>query len=168
MTTMTYLYRAGLLALFMLTASSAASQSATLEPFAPFIGGEWRLDDTVQTFERGPGRTSVIARGYTERNGEQHLVSHGLWYWQPEAGEIQGRATATGMPVALFEYVTRFEDNVVLHNLNTYGPEGEPGVFVETWTLTGPDTYEWRLLLLRPDATEVVMSGTFVRRPEDP
>jgi hypothetical protein len=34
--------------------------------------------------------------------------------------------------------------------LVTYDDGGETGVFVETWEFEGEDTYEWRLLFLRP------------------
>ncbi|MFW6088449.1 MAG: hypothetical protein ACODAB_01775 [Gemmatimonadota bacterium] len=142
----------------------ARSQPAPLAPFERLIGGEWRSGNTVQVFEWGPGRSSVIARSYTAEAGRKVPSSVGIWYWHPGEKTIEGRATAVNMPVSLFEYKTRFEGDVMRSELVTHSADGETGVFVETWEFTGKDAYEWRLLLPRPDRTEVVMSATFGRR----
>lgn len=144
----------------------AHAQPAPLAPFERLIGGEWRSGNTVQVFEWGPGRSSVIARSYTSEAGRKVPSSVGIWYWHPAEATIEGRATAVDMPVALFEYTTRFEGDVMRSELVTYDADGEAGVFVETSEFTGGDMYEWRLLLPRPDRTEVVMSATFTRRPD--
>lgn len=145
---------------------TARAQNAHLESFERLIGGEWRSGGTEQVFEWGPGRSSVIARSYSVEAGQRVPISVGLWYWHPGNGAIEGRSTAVNMPVALFEYTTRFEGDVMRSDLVAYDADGEAGVFVETWEFTGEDAYEWRLLLPRPDRTEVVMSATFERRPE--
>lgn len=155
--------RAAILTVGLLFFASAEAGSSALEGFEPFIGGEWRLGNSVQVFEWGPGRTSVIARGYREDDGQRKLVSHGIWYWHPEQKMVLGKATATEMPITLFEFKTRFDENLVIHDLSTYSAKGDPGVYVETWELKEPNVYEWKLLLPRPDSTEVVMSGIFVR-----
>lgn len=142
------------------------AQPTPLAPFERLVGGEWRSGGTVQVFEWGPGRSSVVARGYDVDAERRTPVSIGVWYWHPANGRIEGRATAVNMPVALFEYATRFEGDVMRSDLVTYGADGESGVFVETWEFTGRDVYEWRLLLPRPDRTEVVMSATFERQPD--
>lgn len=148
-----------------LAVAPALAQPAPLAPFERLVDGEWRSGSTVQVFEWGPGRSSVVARSYSEETGGKVPVSVGLWYWHPASGTVEGRATAVNKPVALFEYTTRFEGDVMRSDLVAYDADGESGVYVETLEFTGEDAYEWRLLLPRPDATEVVMSATFERRP---
>jgi hypothetical protein len=148
------------------TTPTLRAQPASLAPFERLVGGEWRSGNTVQVYEWGPGRSSVIARSYSVDADRRVPVSVGLWYWHPANGMIEGRASAVDMPVALFEYETRFEGDMMRSEVVTYDADGESGVFVETWEFTGEDTYEWRLLTPRPDRTEVVMSATFKRRPE--
>jgi len=154
----------------ILVASPVHAQPAPLASFERLVGGEWRSGNTAQVFEWGPGRSSVIARSYSVEEGRSVPVSVALWYVHPANGTIEGRATAVNMPVALFEYTTRFDGDVMRSDLVTYDADGESGVFVETLEFTGGDTYEWNLLLPRPDRTEVVMSATFSRwtdvRPE--
>jgi hypothetical protein len=145
------------------TANAQDAPLAGLAGFEPFIG-EWSLDGSVNTFEWGPGRSSVVGRSYRVQAGERVLVSHGIWYWHPEKQAIEGKVTATGMPVTLFEYTTRFVNGDMVSDLATFGPDGEPGRFVETMKLIDEDRYEWRLLFPRPDTTEIVMQGIFKRR----
>lgn len=145
-------------------ADTELTSDVALEIFEPLIGGEWHLDATVQIFEWGPGKRSIIARSYVVDGAERRQVSHGMWYWHPEKKAVVGHAVATGMPIELFEYTSRREGGVLIHELATWTPDGTPGRYIETWELSSPDIFEWRLLLPRPDVTEELMTGTFRRQ----
>lgn len=156
---------AALITVASLAASAvpASAQPAPLAPFERLVGGEWRSGQTVQVFEWGPGRASVLARSFTMEGGERVPTSVGLWYWHPERRTIVGVASAVDMPVELFEYTTEFDGDLMRSDLVAYDASGETGRYVETMEFIDEDGYQWRLLLPRPDATEVVMSATFRR-----
>jgi hypothetical protein len=151
-----------LLSLLGTVPDATSAQRPGLDGFGPFIG-EWIMQDAVNTFEWGPGRSSVIGRSYRIQDGTRVLVAHGIWYWHPGEETIAGRVVGTGMDVTLFAYDTRVLDGRLQSDLVTFAPDGTPTRFVEVMELLGEDRYEWRLL--RPtDTTEIVMRGTFERR----
>lgn len=150
---------------------SALAQDASLgrqttnpmQAFEQLIGGEWHLDGSYQVFEWGPGRQSVRSRSYFLVEGEAKLVSEGMWYWHPGEGTIKGIFSAVDMPVALFEYVTRFEGNTMRSDLRTFSSDGTEEVFVETFEFTDDSHYVWKLLQDTPDGPTEIMSGTYSR-----
>jgi len=134
-----------------------------LAAFAPFIGGEWQMDGTCQTLEWGVGQKSVIARNYFPSEEGMQLVSEGFWYWHPSEKQIRGTFTAIHMPVELFDYVTRFEQNKMISNLRSYTPQGAEEIYIEEWELTGSDSYQWRLLAPTPEGPQQAMGGIYTR-----
>ena len=156
------LARLPMILLLVAGSTPAAGQTSALAGFEPFLG-EWAMGDAVSTFEWGPGRSSVVGRSYQVREGERVLVSLGIWYWHPGEEAVAGRVSATGMPVALFEYETRVVDGALVSDLVAFGPDGQRSRYVETMELMGEDRYEWRLLQAA-DTSRVVMRGVFTRR----
>ena len=112
------------------------------------------------------GRRSVRARGYFLVEGAAELVSEGAWFWHPGEGQVRGYFTASGMPAALFDYRTRFEGNTMVHDLRSYGANGEEAAYIETWEFLDDARYVWRLLRQTPDGPKEEMSGTYTRRRE--
>lgn len=141
----------------------ANAQTNPLQPFERLIGGEWYLENTYQEFEWGVGRQSVKARSYFIVAGEAKLVSEGSWYWHPGLQQIKGHFTAIDMPVVVFDYTTRFEEETMLNDLRAYAANGKETVFKETWVFVDDMQFEWRLTSELPDSTEAMMSGTYVR-----
>ena len=135
-----------------------------LAAFTPFIGGKWFLEGTYQTLAWGVGHKSVIARNYFPSEEGSELVSEGFWFWHPGEEQIRGYFTAIKMPVAVFEYVTHFEENKMVSDLKSYTPEGVGEQYIEEWELTSVDSYEWRLLAPTPDGVHQAMNGTFTRQ----
>jgi hypothetical protein len=145
-------------------AQDAADQQSTFDPLAPFerlIGGQWHLEGSYQEFEWGVGRRSVKARSYFAADGEPKLVSEGVWFWHPGERQIKGFFTAINMPVVLFDYTTRFEENRMVNDLRAYGPEGSVKVYVETWDFRDDGQFVWKLLQETPEGLKEVMGGTY-------
>ena len=105
-----------------------------LAPFERLIGGRWAIEGSYQEFSWGVGKRSVTARGYFVFDGEARLVSEGSWYWHPGEKTIRGTFTATGMPVVLFDYTTRFEGDAMVSDLRAWDNEGKELHYRETWT----------------------------------
>jgi hypothetical protein len=143
---------------------SADSQAMDADPLAPFerlIGGMWVWGESSTEYEWGVGRQSVKARSYFLVDGNLKLVSEGAWFWHPGEGQIKGVFTAVGMPVALFDYTTRFEGERMVNDLAAYSASGEKTMYVETWEFTDETHYNWKLLQESPDGLQEVMAGTF-------
>ena len=140
------------------------ADSGEAEPLAPFerlIGGKWKFDDSYTEYEWGVGKQSVKARSYFLVEGDLKLVSEGSWFWHPGEGQIKGVFTAVGMPVALFDYTTRFEGERMVNDLAAYSASGEKTMYVETWEFTDETHYNWKLLQESPDGLQEVMVGRF-------
>jgi hypothetical protein len=145
---------------------TVAEQPAA-DPLAPFerlIGGQWHFDGSYSEFEWGLGRQSVTTRSYFIIEGEPKLVSEGFWFWHPGEKQIKGTFTAIDMPVVLFNYTVRFEDNKMVADLVAFDAEGNETSYVETWEFTDDTHYEWKLLSETPDGLVEVMGGTYERR----
>ena len=155
----------------LVSSGSASSQEATasdpatnpLQPFERLVGGQWHLGDSYQEFEWGVAQKSVKARSYFIIDGEAQLVSEGVWYWHPGKNTIEGRFTAIGMPVELFDYTTRFEGDTMVSDLRAYAASGKETVFEETWTFIDDTHFEWALMSKLADGTQPAMSGTYSR-----
>lgn len=162
---------AALLACTVLWASPTYGQNpigaqAAANPLAPFerlIGGRWRLDDSYQAFEWGLGRLSVKSRSYSIVGGLPKLVGEGLWFWHPGEQRIKGYFTTVGMPVAFFDYTTRFEDDRMVSELRAYDATGSATRYVEVWEFTDADHYAWSLMQHTPQGLKEAMKAVFTR-----
>lgn len=140
--------------------------SAMSDPLADFeriIGGQWRLEGSHQEFEWGVSRRSVVGRSYFDVDGATKLVSEGLWYWHPGEEKIRGVFTAVDMPVDLFDYTTRFEDDQMISELIAYAADGTRTTYVETWTFTDDSHFVWTLLRETADGLVKEMEGLYTR-----
>ncbi len=135
-----------------------------LEPFAPFIGGQWHLEGSYTELEWGVGRRAVNARSYFVIDGQAKLVSEGFWYWHPGEQQIKGVFTAIDMPVVLFLYTARFEGDAMILDLRAFAASGKETKFVETWTPEDDAHFAWSLTSETADGQEQTMSGTYTRR----
>lgn len=142
-----------------------ASSADPLVPFEPLIGGRWHLEGSYLELSWGLGRRSVRGRNYFVVDGEAKLVGEGLWFWHPGEGRIRGVFTAIDMPVALFDYTTRFEQDRMVSDLRTYDAAGNESVYVETWDLGAEGKLGWKLLQETPEGLRQVMGGTYERQP---
>lgn len=160
-----------LLLLCTLSADLAcAGEGETGHPLAGFerlVGGQWCIEGACQEFSWGVGRQSVTGRGYFQVGGESKLVSEGSWYWHPAEQQIKGVFTAVDMPVVLFEYTTRFEENKMLSELRSYDREGAEYHYLETYEFTSPETYEWTLFRHTEEGLQREMGATYTRRSSD-
>lgn len=145
------------------TVGFCAEPENPLASFEPLIGPEWELDGSIQTFEWGVGKLSVVSKSWYEEDGKRTLLSEGIWFWHPGEGRIRGYFTAIGMPVNFFEYATRFEGNTVVSDLVTWSPEGQREEHRETMALS-EDAYVWTLYAKTEEGEKRSMGGTFVRR----
>ena len=144
----------------------AITASNPLAPFERLVGGRWEVADSYQEFEWGVGRKSVRARSYVVRDGVAKPVSEGAWFWHPAERRIAGVFTAIDMPVVLFYYTTRFEDDVMICDLNAYDAEGNETRYEERWTFTSKDEYRWVLLSHSEEGVREEMAATYRRAPE--
>jgi len=150
----------------LLFASDARPQPAEdpLAGFAPFIGGQWRLEDSYTELEWGVSRRAIRARNYFVVDGQPKLVSEGFWFWHPGEQQIKGIFTAIDMPVVLFLYTTRFEGDTMISDLRAYAASGKETQFVETWKLEDDAHFAWTLSSETADGQEQSMSGTYTRQ----
>jgi hypothetical protein len=144
----------------ILAQGSDPQARSPLNGFEAFIGGQWHLDGSYQTFEWGVGKMSVISKSYFMMDGQSALVSEGMWFWHPGEKKIKGYFIASNMPDPLFEYETTFMDGKMINDLTTYNKAGEPTHYKETMEVTSSDSYEW--ILIQKGAT--IMSGTFNKK----
>lgn len=135
-----------------------------LAGFDKLIGGSWHLEGSYLELEWGVGRRSVKSRSYFVIDGEPRLVSEGLWFWHPGEQAIKGFFTAVDMPVVLFDFTTRFEDNRIVSDLSAYDARGNETSYVETWELVDEMHLLWRLVEDTPGGVVERMSGTYSRR----
>lgn len=148
-------------------AQDVRAESSAFDPLAPFerlVGGQWHLDGSYQEFEWGVGRRSVKARGYFVVDGKPKLVSEGFWFWHPAEKQIKGVFAAIDMPVALFDYTTRFDGNTLMHDLRSYDAKGTEQVYLETWEFTDDTHFVWKLLKHTPEGLREAMGGTYTRK----
>jgi hypothetical protein len=145
--------------LLFLTASVYAQSAEPLNPFEQFIG-EWKLNNSLQVFEWGPGKTSVIGKSYRISETSRTLVSEGMWFWHPGEQQIKGYVTATNMPVSFFDYTTTFENGRMISDLSAYDKKGNKSSYKELMELTSDSTYKWTLM----QQGEVVMERLFRRK----
>ena len=133
-----------------------------LQSFEAFIG-TWKLDNSLQVFEWGPGKSSIIAKSYRiEPDGAGTLVSSGIWVWHPGEQEVKGYISATNMPVSFFEYSTEFENGSMVSQLSAYDRNGNKTVYREMMQLDTDTTYQWTLYRQQ----EAIMEGTFTLQRE--
>ena len=69
------------------------------------------------------------------------------------------------MPVAFFDYTTRFEGDTMVNDLRSYDANGAESAYVETWDFTDKSTYQWALLKQTSAELQRVMGGTYARKP---
>jgi hypothetical protein len=134
-----------------------------LAAFARLIGGRWTLDSTYHVFEWGVGKRSVRSSSYLAGDDGDQLVSEGIWFWHPGEQAIKGFATAVDMGIDVFEYTSHLEGDVLVHELEIYGPVAGENPLRETWTFTDDDHYEWALWEDAGNGYERQMSGVFER-----
>lgn len=153
----------GMLSVILLTATFKpvyAQPAEPLKPFEQFIG-EWKLDNALQVFEWGVGKTSVIGKSYRIGSDESRiLVSEGMWVWHPGEKKIKGYITATDMPVVFFDYTTRFEDGKMVSELSSFDRTGKKSSYTEWMELQSDTTYKWTLI----QNSDVIMNGVFTRK----
>jgi hypothetical protein len=156
-----------LAALTDVSAQDSVEMQAATHPMADFqrlIEGQWHIEGSFQEFEWGLGHRSVRSKAYFIVDGQQKLVSEGFWYWHPGDKAIKGVFTAIDMPVELFEYVTRFEDNMMINELQSFDREGTRSIYTETWEFTDDMHYEWKLLKKSAQGLQEMMGGTYTRK----
>jgi hypothetical protein len=105
----------------------------------------------------------VKSKSFAQAGGVATLVSEATWFWHPGERVIKGYATAIEMPVAMFDYTSRFEDGNLVSDLTAYAPDGTGQEDLETFEFTGPDTYVWTLFSKEGGALNETMGGTFTR-----
>lgn len=143
-------------------AQTDAGDTNPLQPFERLIGGDWYLENSYQTFTWGIGKKSVHGKSFAEIEGEYRLVGEGFWFYHPGEKSIRGYFTGVGMGIDLFEYVTRWEGDVMKSDLEAYGKV--EGSFEEEWVFTGKDTFVWALYQTKADNRMKVMGGTYERK----
>jgi hypothetical protein len=137
-----------------------------LQPFERLIGGQWVFEsgDAYHVFEWGLARRSVRSRSYFVTPEGDKLVSEGTWFWHPGEQAIKGYATAIEMGIDVFEYTTRFEGDVAIHDLRAWGLMAGDSPLLETWTFTDSDHYRWELSEDPGDGFRPSMAGDYERR----
>jgi len=145
-------------------AGEAEPAGNPLAPFERLIGGQWHLDGSYQEFEWGVGQRSVRSRSLYLVEGEPKLVAEGIWFWHSGEERIKGVFTAIDMPVAFFDYTTRFEGNTMVSDLRSYDVNGDESVYSETWEFIDETHYVWKLMKDTPEGPQEVMGGTYSRR----
>ncbi len=143
------------------------SQDGEENPLAPFewiIGGAWHFENAYQVFEWGVGKRSVKSKNYYIIEGDTTLVSEGSWFWHPGENQVRGYFTAIKMPVAFFDYSTRFEKNKIVSILKSYSPAGEESTYTEILESTSENTCEWSLLQETDEGSKKIMGSEFVRQ----
>lgn len=141
---------------------------AALAGFAPWIGGEWEMQGSIQTFEWGLDRRSVIGRSWWEVAGERTLVSEGVWFWHPGEKRVRGYFTALQMPVDFLEYTLLITDGRITCDVLGWTAQGEREEYRETWEMEGEHACAWAQFQRHGDHYEKTMSGTFRRSAETP
>lgn len=136
------------------------NRETSLELFEELVGGEWRLGNSIQTFEWGLGKMSVIAKSYIFNGSEKILASEGYWYWHPGKQEIEGIFTAINMPVVFFDYTTEIRGDSLISNLIAYDQKGKESNYEEIIYLGDENSYNWSLL---QDGNSI-MDGVFKRQ----
>jgi len=143
------------------------SSSASADPLAPFarlIGGKWYLGETSQVFEWGVGKKIIISSSYFVSDKGEKLVSQGNWFWHPGEKQLKGYFVAIDMPVAFFDYTTRFEGNKMINALKSYTPKGKLETYSEIFEFTSDNEYQWTLYSETPTGAKKVMEGKFIRK----
>jgi len=150
-----------LLAMFVIIHHPVFGQPAEqLKPFERFVGN-WILDNSLQVFEWGPGRTSVIGKSYQIESDESRtLLSHGMWVWHPGEQRIKGYISATNMPITFFDYSTKFENGRMVSDLAAYDKNGNKSVYEEVMEINSDSTYKWTLF----QNGKAIMEGIYVRK----
>lgn len=146
------------------TRDTRSSPPNPLAGFERLVGGQWHLEGSYQEFEWGAGRRSVIARSYFLVEDKPKLVSEGIWYWHPGERKIRGIFTATDMPVELFEYTARFEENRLIGELAAYDADGARSTYTETWEFVNDAQFVWTLFVQAADGPREEMTGTYSRK----
>lgn len=153
----------GMLSVILLTATFKpvyAQPAEPLKPFEQFIG-EWKLDNAVQVFEWGVGKTSVMGKSYRlDSDKSRTLISEGMWFWHPGEQKVKGFFMAINMPVVFFDYTTRFQDRKMVSELSSFDKTGNKSSYTEWMELQSDSTYKWTLM----QKGNVVMNGVFTRK----
>ena len=130
--------------------------SPALASFGERMVGTWEDAGSRHVFAWAVGRQGITSRSYAAVDGEWQPVSQGFWWWDPGDEVIRGRVVAVDMGIELFEYVTRVEEDEIVHELTTHGAMG--GTFIERWVVDA-DVYRWSL----EQAGEAIMGGVYQR-----
>lgn len=146
-----------------LTATDEAR--AALARFEPWIGGEWHMQGSIQRFEWGLDRRSVIATSWFEVAGERTPVAAGVWVWHPGERRIRGWFTASGTGADFLEYTTVLREDGMLSDIVSWAADGRRAAQRETWELDGEDRCQWSLFDERGGHFEKSTGGTWERRP---
>ena len=134
-----------------------------LAPLDRLVGGRWRLGESVQEYTWDMDRQQLNGRAWSTSAEGERLVSVGAWYYHPGKGSIVGSFVARDMGVALFEYTTRFEGDVMINEVVAWTPEGQASTYEEHWRFTGPDSYVWELYEAADAGPKKIMEGVFQR-----
>jgi hypothetical protein len=148
----------------MLTLAQEATPPNPLDPFAAFVGGRWHLDGNSQELRWGPGRRSVVARGYADGAGEERQISQGMWFWHPGEQRILGYFTAIDMAPEFFAYVTRFDGAVMVSDVVVYSRDGTPQRYVERWEPLDADRFRWSLMQVTGEGDREAYDAVYTRR----
>lgn len=134
-----------------------AQASKALKPFEPYIGS-WKFGNTLQVFEWGVGKMSVIGKGY-QLNGtnKKTLVAEGMWFWNPADEMIKGYVVAVNMPISFFDYTTKFENGKMINELIGYNSDNHAEFYREIMEIQTDSTYQWILF----EDNRPVMEGLF-------
>jgi hypothetical protein len=146
------------------THARAQEPTNPLAPFERLIGGQWHLEGSYQEFEWGVGKHSVKSRSYFVIDGTPRLVGEGFWFWHPGEKQIKGVFTASDMPVVLWDYTTRFEQDKMVNDLKTYDANDAESIYLETWEFTDDSHFVWKLMATTPDGMKEVMGGTYEKK----
>ena len=134
----------------------AEALSPALASFGERMVGTWEDGGSRHVFGWAVGRQAVTSRSYTAADGDWQPVSQGFWWWDPRDEVIRGRVVAVDMGIDLFEYVTRVDEDEIVHDLTAHGAAG--GAFVERWVVE-TDVYRWSL----EQDGEAIMGGVYQR-----
>jgi hypothetical protein len=136
------------------------NRETPLHLFEKLVEGEWRLENSVQTFEWGLGKMSVVAKGYILNEGKKILASEGYWYWHPGKQRIEGVFTAINMPVVFFDYNTAIRGDSLISDIVAYDQNGKESKYVEIIYVGNDNSYSWSLM----QNGTAIMEGTFKRQ----
>lgn len=150
-------------------ASSAANfqydEDQQLAKFSQMIGGKWWLNEfSYQTFSWGLAKTQIKMTRVFIDEGEEKIVTEGIFYYSPDTYSIKGISTSIidDGPPQLLEYIGTITDDTLELIYKSISPDGVVRVFSETWIKASDDKFHWRLETMEGESIPV--TGTYVRK----